>query len=186
MMMIILNFLTGDFVPELSIAMEGKRRIFKGLSLLGDRTPFAQAYATAIVFSFLCHYKFDMKRSFIPSLTISPHGFAVFFYDCISDIMLSKACLWSAYNLAILWSVLYYPYFYPSSWHDLGIESLPFGYLNHGKAGFQFLDKREFHFGKSANSQAFRRVNPFEGRLGCDLYDIPDIGIVMGVNPESS
>ena len=72
MMIIISNFLTGDFVPELSTTLEGKRWMNREWSLVGERTHFAQAYATAIVFSFLCNYKFDMKRSFIPSLLISP------------------------------------------------------------------------------------------------------------------
>jgi len=81
MMIVILNFLT-DFVPELSVAVEDKRMIKQEWSLLGTMTEFSQAYATAIVFSFLCHYKFGMKRSFIPSLLLCPQGFAAFFYDC--------------------------------------------------------------------------------------------------------
>ena len=148
MMVIILNFLT-DCVPEFSHAVDGKRRPNEEWSLLGERTNFSQAYATAIVFSFLCHYKFDMKRSFIPTLLISPQAFAVFFYDCKKDIMISKACLWTEYTLVFLWSVLHYPIFYPSSWLDLGIESLPFGYLDNVRHDFRFLDENEFYFGKA-------------------------------------
>ena len=177
MIIIILNFLTGDFVPELSITQ---------WSLLGEDTPFAQAYATAIVFSFLCYYKFNMKRSFIPSLLISPQGFAVFFYDCKKDIMLSKACSWNEFSLVFLWTVLHYPIFYPSSWHELGIESLPFGYLNNAEKGYNHLGEKEFHFGKSLRSPAFRRVNPFRGRLVDDVRVKPDKGVVFDVNPQSS
>ena len=78
MVIIILNFLTG-FVPELSLAVEGKRKMRQDCSLIGQMTEFSQAYATAIVFSFLCHYKFGMKRSVIPSLLESPQAFVVFF-----------------------------------------------------------------------------------------------------------
>ena len=88
-------------------------------------TEFSQAYATAIVFSFLCYYKFGMRRSFIPSLLVSPQAFAVFFYDCIEHMMISKACLWTEYTLVFLWSVLHYPIFYPPSWHDLGKVAPP-------------------------------------------------------------
>ena len=186
MMIIVLNFLTGDFVPELSIAEEGKRIMKEEWSLLGGRTHFAQAYATAIVFSFLCHYKFNMKRSFIPSLLISPQAFAVFFYDCREDIMISKACLWSEYTLVFLWSVLHYPIFYPSSWLDLGIESLPFGYLNNARTDFKFIDEKEFHFGESLKSPAFRQTNPFLGRPICDLRDKPDKGVVFDFEPENN
>jgi len=61
-------------LPELSVAEESERVIEKEWSLLGSSTEFSQAYmyATAIVFSFLCHYKFGMKSSFIPSLSLSP------------------------------------------------------------------------------------------------------------------
>ena len=72
------NFLT-DFDPELSVAVEGERKIKQDWSLHGGMTEFSQAYATAIVFSFLCHYKFGMRRSSIPSLLVSPQAFAVFF-----------------------------------------------------------------------------------------------------------
>jgi len=91
-MIIILNFLTGN-LPELSVAEESERVIEKKWSLLGSSTEFSQAcmYATAIVFSFLCHYKFGMKSSFIPSLSLSPQGFAVFLYDCKEYVMISKA-----------------------------------------------------------------------------------------------
>ena len=101
----------------------------------------------------------------------------MFFYDCKKDIMISKACLWSEYTLAFLWSVLYYPVFYPSSWHDLGIESPPFGYLNNISADFEFLDEEEFHFGESLKSSAFRQTNPFLARPVCDLRDKPDKGV---------
>ena len=77
MMIVILNFLTG-YVPEFSLAVEDKRRFNEGWPL---------QIATAIVFSFLCHYKFGMKRSFIPTLLISTQGFVVFFYDCKEDIL---------------------------------------------------------------------------------------------------
>ena len=175
-MIFILNFLT-DYVPEFSLAEEGKRRLNEEWSLLSERTHFSQAYATAIVSSFSCHYKFDMKRSFIPTLLISPQAFAVFFYDCKKDIMISKACLWSEYTLVFLWSVLHYPIFYPSSWLDLGIESVPFGYLDNMHHDYRFLDENEFYFGESHKSSVFRRTHPFLGRPRCDLRAKPDKGV---------
>ena len=105
MMIVILHFLTG-YVPEFSLAVEDKRRFNEGWPVQIEKTCFSQAYATAIVFSFLCHYKFGMKRSFRPTLLISTQGFAVFFYDCKEDIMISKYCLWSEYTLVLLWTVL--------------------------------------------------------------------------------
>ena len=130
-----------------------------------------------LFFSFLCHYKFGMKRSFIPTLLISPQAFAVFFYDCKKDIMISKACLWSEYTLVFLWSVLHYPIFYPSSWLDLGIESVPFGYLDNMHHDYRFLDENEFYFGESHKSSVFRRTHPFLGRPRCDLRAKPDKGV---------
>ena len=109
---IFLNFLTSIF-PELYVAEEDKSVIVKEWSLLGTSTVCSQAYATAIVFSFLCHFKFGMKNSFIPSLVLSPQGFAVFFYDCKEGVMIVRACSWSEYSLVLLWSVLHYRIFYP-------------------------------------------------------------------------
>ena len=163
-MIIILNFLT-DYVPELSVAVEGQTKIRQEWSLLGGGTRFSQAYARAIVFSFLCHCKFGMKRSFIPSLLIFPEGFAVFFYDCIEDIMISKACQWSEYSLVLLWSVLHYRIFYPPSWADVGNVTLPFGYSVSVNPNFRYIDDKEFYFGESLNSPAFKRTYPVEGRL---------------------
>ena len=105
-------------------------------------------------FSFLCHYKFGMKRSFIPTLLISPQAFAVFFYDCKKDIMISKACLWSEYTLVFLWSVLHCPIFYPPSWPKLGNVTLPFGYLRSVRPDFSGIGENQFHFGESLKSSA--------------------------------
>ena len=160
MVIIILNFLTG-FVPELSLAVEGKRKMRQDCSLIGQMTEFSQAYATAIVFSFLCHYKFGMKRSFIPSLLVSPQAFAVFFYDCKEDIMISKACLWTEYTLVFLWSVLHYSAFYPPSWPKVGKEALPFGYLHSVRPDFTDIGENQFLFRESLNSSAFRKEHPF-------------------------
>lgn len=131
-----------DFVPELSVAVEDR-------SLHGGMTEFSQAYATAIVFSFLCHYKFGMRHSFIPSLLVSPQAFAVFFYDCIEDIMISKACLRTEYTLVFLWSALHYPIFYPPPWHDLGKVTHPFGYLGGVLPDFSHIGENQFHFGET-------------------------------------
>ena len=176
MIIIILNFLT-DYVPEFSLAEEGKRRLNEEWSLLSERTHFSQAYATAIVFSFSCHYKFDMKRSFIPTLLISPQAFAVFFYDCKKDIMISKACLWSEYTLVFLWSVLHYPIFYPPSWPKLGNVTLPFGYLRSVRPDFSDIGENQFHFGESLKSSAFSKEHPFLGRPVCDARQRPDKGV---------
>lgn len=176
MMITILNFLT-DFVPELSVAVEGKRKIKQDWSLHGGMTEFSQAYATAIVFSFLCHYKFGMRRSFIPSLLVSPQAFAVFFYDCIDDIMISKACLWTEYTLVFLWSILHYPIFYPPSWRDLGKVTSPFGYLGGVLPDFSHIGENQFHFGESLNSPVFEREHPFTGRPRCDARQRPDMGV---------
>ena len=140
-------------------------------------TEFSQAYATAIVFSFLCHYKFGMIRSFIPSLFISPQAFAVFFYDCISDIMISKACLWSEYTLVFLLSVLHYPIFYPPSWRGLGKVAPPFGYLGGVLRDLRYTGENHFHFGESLNSSVFSRKHPFIGRPRCDARRRPDTGV---------
>ncbi|XP_020630576.1 uncharacterized protein LOC110067570 [Orbicella faveolata] len=167
-----------DFVPELSVAVEDKRMIKQEWSLLGTMTEFSQAYATAIVFSFLCHYKFGMKRSFIPSLLLCPQGFAVFFYDCKEDIMIAKACQWSEYSLVLLWSVLHYRIFYPPTWPRVGNVTLPFGYLNSVRPDFRYLDENKFHFGESLDSPVFRKTHPFAGRLRDDVRR-PDKGVFI-------
>ena len=177
MIIIILNFLT-DF-PDVSLAVEGKKRLRTSWSLLGKKTPFSQAYATAIVFSYLCHYKFGMKRSFIPTLLISPQAFVAFFYDCKEDIMISKYCLWTEYTLVFLWTVLHYPAFYPPSWEDLGIEGVPFGYLDNLPDDSRLLHEEEFYFGESLQSPVFKRMSPFLGRPTCDWRTKPDRGILL-------
>ena len=182
MMIIILNFLAGNF-PELSVAVESKRVIKKEWSLLGTSTEFSQAYATAIVFSFLCHYKFGMKRSFIPSLLVSPQGFAVFFYDCKEDVMISKACSWSEYSLVLLWSILHYRIFYPPMWAELGNITPPFGYLGSVRPDFRYIDEHEFYFGESLNSPVFKKTHPFAGRLADDVR-MPDKGIAINLLDE--
>lgn len=182
MMIIILNFLTGN-LPELSVAVEGERVIEKEWSLLGTCTEFSQAYATAIVFSFLCHYKFGMKSSFIPSLLVSPQGFAVFFYDCKEDVMISKACSWSEYSLVLLWSVLHYRIFYPAMWAEVGNLTPPFGYLGSVRPDFRYIDEHEFYFGESLDSSVFKKTHPFAGRLADDVR-IPDEGITINLLQE--
>ena len=177
-MTIILNFLT-DYVPDVSLAVKGKKELKKKWSVLGENTAFSQAYATAIVFAFLCHYKFGMKRSFLPTLLISPQGFAVFFYDCIEDIMISKHCLWTEYTLVFLWSVLHYPTFYPSSWRDLGIEGVPFGYFDNLPGKSRLVYEKEFYFGESLRSPVFKRDYPYRGRATCDWRVKPDKGILL-------
>ena len=130
-----------------------------------------------LFFSFLCHYKFGMKRSFIPTLLISPQAFAVFFYDCKKDIMISKACLWSEYTLVFLWSVLHYPIFYPPSWPKLGNVTLPFGYLRSVRPDFSDIGENQFHFGESLKSSAFSKEHPFLGRPVCDARQRPNKGV---------
>ena len=177
-MIIILNFLTGYF-PEVSLAAEGNQKLQETKSAVGYSSDFSQAYATAIVFANLCHYKFDMIRSFIPTLLISPQCFAVFFYDCVADIMLLKYCLWSEYTLVFLWTVLHYPSFYPPSWGDLGIDGVPFGFCDNVAGSSIMVDDKEFHFGESLQSPVFKRANPLRGRPKCDGRIKPDKGIVL-------
>ena len=179
MMIIILNFLTGSF-PELSAAVEDKRVVKEEWSLLGTSTEFSQAYATAIVFSFLCHYKFGMKCSFIPSLLVSPQGFAVFFYDCKDDVMISKACSWSEYSLILLWSVLHYRVFFPPMSAEVGDITPSFGYLGSVQPDFRYIDEHEFYFGESLNSSVFKKTHPFAGRLEDDVR-VPDKGITINL-----
>lgn len=167
-------------LPELSVAEEDKRVSEKEWSLLGTSTEFSQAYATAIVFSFLCHYKFGMKSSFIPSVLLSPQGFAVFFYDCKEDVMISKACLWSEYSLVLLWSVLHYRIFYPATWAEVGNITPPFGYLGSVRPDFRYIDEQAFYFGESLNSPVFKKTHPFAGRLEDDVR-IPDNGITINL-----
>ena len=153
-------------------------------SLLGTNTEYSQGYAAAIMFSFLCHYKFWMKSSFIPSLLLAPEGFAVFFYDCKEDMMICKACRWTEYSLVLFWSILHYRLFYPPTVAMEADKTPPFGYIGSVRPDLRYLGEEQFYFGESLNSPVFAKAHPFAGRLEDDVRR-PDKGLKIKLMADS-
>ena len=144
-------------------AVEGKWSVSSGLSLVGQH--FAQAYATAVTFSFVYHCGLGFKASLIPTLQVAPQGFQIFFYDCKTDAMLVQNFLWSRTSLICLWAFLHYHIFFPHTLTPDVSSFLPkLGYGYEDDTGFHALRKADFNFGLSKNSKEWKQEEPKELR----------------------
>ena len=79
--------------PHGSTVVEGKNNVAENWSLFGSH--FSQAYATAVTFSYVYHYKLSAETnsacpSFLPTVQISPRGYQIFIYDCLQDVMFAN------------------------------------------------------------------------------------------------
>ena len=150
-----------------STAVEGKKHIPKNWSLFGSH--FSQGFATAVTFSYVCHYKLSVDTnsacsSLLPTIQISPRGYQVFLYDCLQDVMLANNFFWTRESLIYLWAILHHHLFFPAKLDSNLVNGVPkFGYDS--KASGFFANRNELLFGESLKSQHFWRDEPEEGRM---------------------
>ena len=125
------------------------------------RWHFAQAYATAVTFSFVYHRGFGFKASLIPTLQVAPEGFQIFLYDYKTDALLVQNFLWSRTSLICLWAFLHYHIFFPDTPRPDVFSFVPkLGYGYEHDTGFHALRKAKFYFGLSKNSKQWKQEEP--------------------------
>ena len=153
--------------PHGSTAVEGKKIASENWSLFGSH--FSQAYATAVTFSYVYHYKLSAETnsacpSFLPTVQISPRGYQIFIYDCLQDVMFANNFFWTRSTLICLWAILHHRLFFPAQLDsNLGNRVSKFGYNNNGSPLFK--KRHELLFGESVRSQYFIRAEPEDGRM---------------------
>lgn len=145
------------FSSEGSVAVE--RSIFS--------SRFSQGYATAVTFSYVYHYALSGTQSacssLVPTIQTSPHGYQIFIYDCIEDVMLANNFVWSRESIIYLWAFLHHHLFFPPIVDVKLANDIPkFGYDK--SAGF-YANRSNLLFGLSLNSQHWKEVDPEEGRM---------------------
>ena len=153
----------------LPTAVEGKKNIGENWSLFGSR--FSQAFATAVTFSYVYHYKLSAETnsacaSFLPTIQVSPRGYQIFIYDCLQDVMFANNYFWARSTLIYLWAILHHRLFFPAQLDsNLGNRVNKFGYKNNGSPLFE--NRYELLFGQSVRSQYFIKPEPGDGRMSC-------------------
>ncbi|XP_068727458.1 uncharacterized protein [Montipora capricornis] len=152
--------------PYGSIAVEGKKNV-GDWSLFGSH--FSQAFATAVTFSYVYHYKLLAETnsacpSFLPTVQVSPRGYQVFIYDCLQDVMFASNFSWSRWTLIYLWAILHHHLFFPAQLDsNLANRVTKFGYGTTGSPLFK--NRRELVFGENVRSLHFKRREPQYGRM---------------------
>ena len=153
--------------PHGSTAVEGKKNVGENWSLFGSH--FSQAFATAVTFSYVYHYKLSAETnsacaSFLPTVQISPRGYQIFIYDCLQDVMFANNFFWTRSTLICLWAILHHRLFFPAQLDsNLGNRVTKFGYYNNGSPLFE--KRYELLFGESVRSQYFIKAEPEKGRM---------------------
>ncbi|XP_068694519.1 uncharacterized protein [Montipora foliosa] len=136
-------------------------------SLFGHH--FMQAFATAVTFSYVYHYKLSAETnsacpSFLPTVQVSPRGYQVFIYDCLQDVMVANSFLWTRWTLIYLWAILHHHLFFPAQLDsNLGNRLTKFGYGNNSSPLFR--NRRELVFGESVRSLYFIKREPEHGLM---------------------
>ncbi|XP_068708988.1 uncharacterized protein [Montipora foliosa] len=159
-----------------------KKNIGQNRSLFGSH--FSQAFATAVTFSYVYHYKLSAETnsacpsflptvqvsprgyrpSFLPTVQVSPRGYQIFIYDCLQDVMFANNYFWTRSSLILLWAILHHRLFFPAQLDsNLGNRVTKFGYGNNGSPLFE--NRHELLFGESVKSQDFIRPEPVSGRM---------------------
>lgn len=155
--------------PRGSTVVEGKKNIGQNRSLFGSH--FSQAFATAVTFSYVYHYKLSAETnsacpSFLPTVQVSPRGYQIFMYDCLQDVMFANNFFWARSTLIYLWAILHHRLFFPAQLDsNLGNRVTKFGYNNNGSPLFE--NRYELLFGESVRSQYFIKAEPEDGRMSC-------------------
>ena len=90
--------------------VEGKVGHANNDSVIGSTKSLSQSYAIAVTFSHVYHLRHS-KRTFFPSIQISPNWFKVFLYDVQQDVMLAQSFNWSSGSFLVLWAVVNYYHF---------------------------------------------------------------------------
>ncbi|XP_068698795.1 uncharacterized protein [Montipora foliosa] len=150
-----------------SIAVEGKKNVGERWSLFGSH--FSQAFATAVTFSYVCHYKLSLESnsaspSLLPTVQLSPRGYQVFIYDCLEDVMFANSFFWNRWTLIYLWAMLHHRLFFPAQLDsNLSNRLTKFGYGSDDSSLFE--NRHELLFGKSVRSLHFVNDEPEYGRM---------------------
>ena len=153
--------------PHGSTAVEGKKNIGENWSLFGSH--FSHAFATAVTFSYVYHYKVSAETnsacpSFLPTVQVSPRGYQIFFYDCLQDVMFANNYLWTRWTVIYLWAILHHHLFFPAQLDsNLDNRLTKFGYGNNGSPLFE--NRHELLFGESVRSLHFMKDEPKCGRM---------------------
>ena len=153
------------FSAEGPVAVEGKKFVPRTWSIFSSR--FSQGYATAVTFSYVYRYALSGTQSacssLVPTIQTSPHGYQIFIYDCIEDVMLANNFVWSRESIIYLWAFLHHHLFFPPIVDVKLANDIPkFGYDK--SAGF-YANRSNLLFGLSLNSQHWKEVDPEEGRM---------------------
>ncbi|XP_068746482.1 uncharacterized protein [Montipora capricornis] len=146
-----------------------KKNIGQNRSLFGSY--FSQAFATAVTFSYVYHYKLSAKTnsacpSFLPTVQVSPRGYQIFIYDCLQDVMFANNFFWTRSTLIYLWAILHHRLFFPAQLDsNLGNRVTKFGYGNNRYGCPLFENRHELLFGQSVGWQDFIKAEPVYGRM---------------------
>ena len=150
-----------------STVVEGKKNIGQNRSLFGSY--FSQAFATAVTFSYVYHYKLSEETnsacpSFLPTVQVSPRGYQIFIYDCLQDVMFAGNFFWCRSSLIYLWAILHHRLFFPTQLDsNLGNRVTKFGCG--GKSSPFFENRHKLLFGASVRSLSFMKPEPENGQM---------------------